>query len=170
MFYLPEGNNKYYIEEYMLILWLERMGIDKEHIKNVKTKIVKDKLKNYIKGESKQEIIEVEKIIGGSRLTPNVSFFDNMLKVEGKDRRRKMENLTYAINDYVNAYGIKWLRNNYSEKFGSIIIDYYVDEDKYYIELDGNHRGLLAIMIGVNKLKAYVDYYYKNNDEINNLK
>lgn len=165
MYYTKRDYKKgYYIIACSLDKYLKKIGISQEEIEKSKSWILEGKKNNYKRksSEGKPEYIDPKKIIGGSRLTPGVSVYSNVeeFKIDTLVRER-LENQFALIEDRrKEGYDIKTIREDYENIEEPIIVDYYEDIDKYYISLNGNHRGIMAMILGVEKIKADV-YYMK---------
>lgn len=165
MYYTKNAYKKgYYIIACPLDNYLKKIGLNQEEIEKSKNWILEGKKDNYERKsfEYKTEYIDPKKIIGGSRLTPGVSVYTNVeqFKIDTLVRER-LENQFALIEDRrKEGYDIKTIREDYGNIEEPIIVDYYEDIDKYYISLNGNHRGIMAMILGVEKIKAEV-YYMK---------
>lgn len=154
-----------YIMDISLDEYLRERGVDETHIEKMKNKIALGEKRNYKEidetfyGDSIKDI-EVEKIIGGSRFTVGESIYNNVYSFKKDERVR--ERLEWLFDIFENPNNtLDDAKKHFSSNLDPIIVNYYVDEDEYYVELNGNHRALVAMIFGVEKIKAEVHDYVR---------
>lgn len=75
-------------------------------------------------------------------------------------------NIKYKQFDYwfdlVAATSLEETRNTFSNLHQPVDMTYYVEEDKYYLSGDGNHRTLMALLLGAEYIIANVQNMHCN--------
>lgn len=149
--YLFDGN----LEEYLL-----NIGVDSTHIKNMQSKILqadRDKYYDFPDFNSPEreyiKLVPLDKVIGTSRCSVGWSVFDNVRKMYDSDREPGGFESCFS---YLNTMSLDELKHSYTELYYPVEMVYYVDDDEYYLQRDGNHRTLTAMLIGADKIKAKV--------------
>lgn len=159
-----------------LDVYLRERKVDETHIEKMKNKIAlgerrdyKEIMVNSVNQKTNDKVykyheeeIEVDKIIGGSRFTVGESIYDNVYSFKKDERVRERFEWLFKIFEEPNIT-LDEAKNYFANNLRPIIVNYYEDKDEYYVELDGNHRALVAMIFGVEKIKAEVHYYAKNN-------
>lgn len=157
-----------------LDVYLRDRKVDETHIEKMKNKIAlgerrdyKEIMVNSVNKKTKDIVyeypikeIEVDKIIGGSRFTVGESIYDNVYSFKKDERVRERFEDLYKIFEYPKRT-LDDAKKNFANKLDPIIVNYYKDRDEYYVELNGNHRALVAMIFGVEKIKAEVHDYVK---------
>lgn len=117
-----------------------------------------DYRKEYYVSEYKPclQTIPVEKIIGTTRSEPGLSVFENVRYMESG--QREPSRFIECFN-YLEDLGLDNLKLSYQNLEHPIRAIYYKDEDKFFISNDGNHRSLVAMLVGAKGIKAKVSYY-----------
>lgn len=175
MHYIPcIEDSEIFVMAISLDVYLRDCKVDETHIEKMKNKIALGERKDYkeimVNSVNKKtndivyvypiEEIEVDKIIGGSRFTVDESIYDNVYSFKKDERVRKRFEDLFKIFEYPKRT-LDDAKKYFSEEIDPIIVNYYEDKDEYYVELDGNHRALVAMIFGVEKIKAEVHYYAK---------
>lgn len=142
--------------------YLKYLDVDSKTITKIKNKTFKEKNMDYIhKDKVVTEMILIDKIIGGSRFTVDDTIYDNISRFRKDLRDRdKFEHLFEIIEDNFSN-NIDSIRLMFEDLDGPIEAQYYSDIDQYYIELNGNHRTLIAMMLGCENINARVTYLSK---------
>lgn len=142
-----------------LTKYLISQGVGQDYILKMKNKILEsDYRKEYYIPEYKTclQIIPLEKVIGTKRSEPGLSVYENVRCMESGQREPSRFIKCFK---YLENLGLDNLKLSYQNLENPIKAKYYKDEDKYFISSDGNHRSLVAMLVGAKGIKAKVSYY-----------
>lgn len=151
-----DKNNNLYSFNGSLEEFLIKRGVSEYHInemKNKKLECSRSAYYNYLGGHRSIELVPLDKVIGTSRSTPGWSVFDNVNKMFLSDR--EPSRFTFCLN-FFNIMSLSELKKSYEELSEPVRMTYYIDDDVYYLEGDGNHRTLIAMLIGAENILAKV--------------
>lgn len=98
----------------------------------------------------------LSRVIGTSRGTVGESVFDNVRCMKDGNREPKRFN---SCLKFLNTMPLKELRESY-KIISPVEMEYYTEEDEYYLTSDGNHRTLTAMLVGAEYINAYVTPLY----------
>lgn len=158
--------NRVYIFDGDLEQFLLDKGIEANHIERMRQqKLQHDKERyyesNYLK-TGKQEIenrlVPLSKVIGTSRGTVGKSVFENVRTM--KDGEREPYRFQSCFS-FLNKMSLEELRESYKRVF-PVEMEYYTEDDEYYLTYDGNHRTLTAMLLGAEYINANVTPLYCN--------
>lgn len=151
--YIFNGN----LEEYLFSL-----GVSQEHVDRMKKKVIqKNKniyysfVRNLETGQidRKEELVPLEKVIGTSRGTIGKSIFENVRMMERGEREPSR---FFRCFEFANKMQLDELRDSYKTLYYPVEMDYYEEDDEYYLTSDGNHRTLTAMILGAEYIKANI--------------
>lgn len=156
--------NGIYIFDGDLEQYLLDKGVEAEHIKKMKEKkLQRDKERyynsNYLntgKFERENKLVPLSRVIGVSRGTVGKSVFENVRTM--KDGEREPYRFQSCFG-FLNKMTLEELKESYKKVF-PVEIDYYKEEDEYYLTSDGNHRTLTAMLLGAEYINANVTPLY----------
>lgn len=156
--------NEIYIFDGDLEQYLLDKGVEAEHINKMKEKkLQRDKERyynsNYLKtGKSEREnkLVPLSRVIGVSRGTVGKSVFENVRAM--KDGEREPYRFQSCFG-FLNKMTLEELKESYQKVF-PVEMDYYKEEDEYYLTSDGNHRTLTAMLLGAKYINANVTPLY----------
>ncbi len=145
---------------------LIKAGVPKIKIEEAKKTIVlyKNEIPYYDSWEPEREIrlVPVNKIVGFSRSTVGMSIYDNVSYMGLGDREPTRFNSALM---YLTELGYEGLCKSYRELEDNLPrIDYYENDDIYIVDGDGNHRSLVAKLIGASYIRAKVVTKHCNYD------
>lgn len=136
-------------------------GVKSEDIKAARYKILESNYRSFYykpTGVSELRPIPLERVIGTNRSRSWTSVYDNVkcCTTEGisLDYTRFEDCFTY-----LKDLGVDKLKESYIKFKKPIHVSYYEEDDVYYVDLDGNHRTLVAMLVGAKHILADVDYY-----------
>lgn len=142
--------------------YLQNYGVSAEHINRMKARILetnRDFYQDFPELNSDERgymtLVPLDKVIGTSRGTPGVSVFENVRMMHRGDREPcRFQNCL----GYLDKMSLDELQKSYGAVTNSGMprMVYYVDDDKYYVEGDGNHRTLTAMLVGAKQIWAKV--------------
>lgn len=95
-----------------------------------------------------------DKIIGTTRSTPGQSVFDNVCFVP--DSKRHSDKFKRYFGELSRYGSLDSTRKSFAILIDPVDVNYYTDSDEYFVERDGNHRALTAMLIGAPYIKARV--------------
>lgn len=158
------GENKIYIFDGDLEQYLLDKGVEAEHINKMKEKkLQRDKERyynsNYLKTgkfERENKLVPLSRVIGVSRGTVGKSVFENVRTM--KDGEREPCRFQSCFG-FLNKMTLEELKESYKKIF-PVEMDYYKEEDEYYLTSDGNHRTLTAMLLGAEYINANVTPLY----------
>lgn len=158
--------NDLYIFDGDLEQFLLDKGVKPDHIERMKKKILlhdKDKYytsKYYETGKFEREtkLVPLSKVIGTSRGTVGKSVFENVRTMKHGEREPYRFQLCL---DFLNKMTLDDLKKSYKKVF-PVDMEYYKEEDEYYLSNDGNHRTLTAMLVGAEYINANVTTLYCN--------
>lgn len=156
--------NEIYIFDGDLEQYLLDKGVKAEHINKMKEKkLQRDKERyynsNYLKTgkfERENKLVPLSRVIGVSRGTVGKSVFENVRSM--KDGEREPSRFQSCFG-FLNKMTLEELKESYKEVF-PVEMDYYKEEDEYYLTSDGNHRTLTAMLLGAKYINANVTPLY----------
>lgn len=145
-----------------LKLFLLNYGVDMRHIEKMQCKLLEEEKDAYYTiydKEEKEKLVPLEKVIGVSRGTVGQSVYDNVRTMRG-DQTRTITREPSRFNDcftYFENYSLEQLKKSYenSPSFPVHMI-HYVEDDEYYVSSNGNHRTLIAMLVGAKCIHAKV--------------
>lgn len=147
--------------------FLSSRGVSLEVIKESKNKILETnyrELYSDITHDHDIRLVPTKQIVGTSRSVPWISVYDNINTI--KDRPGALCHKTIEFNLHkLDELGIAKLRLSYAQLAKPVSITYYKDEDVYFVNRDGNHRALVAMLIGAEYINAKLDIYRCNFEE-----
>lgn len=137
--------------------FLLNIGVDKSHIMRMMEKNLQGSKEYYCEygsGKVKKMLVPLSKVIGTSRGTIGVSVFDNV-RIMAHDERNpsKFETCFGFLKDM----SLEDLRDSY-KTVRPVKMNYYIDDDEYYLTSDGNHRTLTAMVLGAEYINADVTF------------
>lgn len=98
--------------------------------------------------------IPTDKIIATTRSTPGQSVFDNVCFVP--DSKRNSDKFKRCFEELSRYGSLDSMRKSFAIQIDPVDANYYTDSDEYFVERDGNHRALTAMLIGAPYIKARV--------------
>lgn len=163
--YTPEGNAMVFegsLEEYLC-----EKGVSREHIDKMKNKVLqgtKGAYYNLPEPETKKFIeerrqIPLDKVIGTGRGTVGVSVFENVRRMEDGERSSSRFEGCFKFLDKMS---LEELKESYKKLPRPVEMDYYVEDDEYFLSGDGNHRTLTAMLVGAEYIDAMVTEVHCN--------
>ena len=161
--YIDSGNRVYTFDGDLEQFLLEK-GVEAEHILRMKQKKLQNDKKRYYdseyiksgKREREKRLVPLSRVIGTSRGTVGESVFDNVRTME--DGERESTRFHSCLN-FLNKMSLEELRESYKDVF-PVEMEYYTEEDEYYLTSDGNHRTLTAMLVGAEYINANVTPLY----------
>lgn len=164
-----DNGNRVYVFDGDLEQFLLNKGVEVEHIQKMKEKKlqhIKDvyyysKYNESGKWERENRLVPLSRVIGTSRGTIGESVFDNVRTME--DGKREPTRFHSCLN-FLNTMSLEELRESY-KKVSPVIMQYYTEEDEYYLTNDGNHRTLIAMLVGAEYINAKVTPLYCNSEK-----
>lgn len=140
------------LKEYLL-----EYGVDSRHIDKMQRKLLQRSKSAYheYEGDSEVKLVPLEKVIGANRGTVGLSVFENVrIMNQGvNDPNRYTDCFTFF-----DKYTLEELKKTYEEGDKTpVIMDYYTDDDEYFVTGDGNHRTLVAMLVGAENIYAKVN-------------
>lgn len=136
--------------------YLLKIGVDIDHVKKMKSKIMKKydealfkNVRSSIKGEI---LIPLSKVIGTNRCTPNQSVFENVRIM--RDIERKHSSFEYFLQKAENDY--QSCLRYFQELNDSVYMLYIRNTDEYFLCGNGNHRTLSAMLLGAENILAKI--------------
>lgn len=159
-----DNGNRVYIFDGDLEQFLLDKGVEAEHIERMKEKKLQhDKERyynsNYLetgKYEREKRLVPLSRVIGMSRGTIGKSVFENVRTMRDGEREPSR---FYSCFSFLNRMTLEELRESYKNIY-PVEMDYYVEEDEYYLTSDGNHRTLTAMLLGAEYINANVTPMY----------
>lgn len=164
-FYRYDKNIELYTFDGSLEKFLIDRGVSANHIDKMKKKKLESSRSAYqiYSGEETSiELVPLDKVIGTSRGTPGWSVFDNVNKMFNSDR--EPSRFTSCLN-FLNGMSLSELRKSYEKLSAPVRMTYYIDDNVYFLEGDGNHRTLTAMLIGAENILAKVTKTKCDNDK-----
>lgn len=135
---------------------VREVGVSDEQIERMKEKKLVKGLPYYdnVGKCYDRQLVPLDKVIGTSRCDEGKSVFDNIQSIEGGKR------LCGRFKDcfsYYEKYGLKGAFKKLNTETGNQIVkmEHYVEDDLYYV-YNGNHRTLLAMLMGAKTILARV--------------
>ena len=137
--------------------YLKDIGVDGEHIKKMQCKILQEDRDRYQDfpdlGSPERDYIQLvplNKVIGTCRCTVGWSVYENVRKMYRGDREPER---FQRCCGYLQELILDELKESYQKLYNPVKMVYYVDDDEYYLSGDGNHRTLMAMLVGAEKIK-----------------
>lgn len=164
LYMYKDNGNRVYTFDGDLEQFLLDKGVEAEHIQRMKKKkLQRDKERyydsEYIKSgkwEREKRLVPLSRVIGTSRGTVGESVFDNVKTMEDGEREPSR---FYSCLNFLNKMSLEELRESYKDVF-PVEMEYYTEEDEYYLTSDGNHRTLTAMLVGAEYINANVTPMY----------
>ncbi len=163
--------NNVYVFDGDLERFLIDKGVEGEYIGKMKKKNLQSDKERYYnskyiessKFERENRLVPLSKVIGTSRGTVGKSVYDNVRTM--KDGEREPTRF-YSCLNFLNRMSLEDLRESYKNIY-PVEMEYYTEEDEYYVTSDGNHRTLTAMLVGAEYINAnvtplYCDFEKKN--------
>lgn len=145
--------------------YLLSIGVSESHIQLMKEKIIqrdRDIYYDYHKREEEMiELVPLDKILGTNRSTAGWSVYDNVYKMYRGDREPSRFHNCF---NFLNKMTIEELRKSYENMHPIRLVHYYEDDD-YYLNEDGNHRMLTAMILGAEKINAKVTTVHEDSQK-----
>lgn len=140
------------LEEY-----IRTFGVSNEQIERMKEKKLVKSLPYYDSWETSyyRKLVPLDRVIGASRGDEGKSVFDNVQNFElGKRSCERFE----KCFSYYERYGLTGAFEKLNTETGDGIVKmvHYVEDDLYYVSSNGNHRTLLAMLMGAKTILASV--------------
>lgn len=165
MYYYDEENDMYKYNG-NFFEFLKKIGVTEKHILDMQHKFLQkshDRYYDFVNWDSVEnnyeKIVPLDKCIGTSRGTVGWSVYDNVCKMYSGDREPGRFEDCFS---YLEKMTMEELKKSYENLYNPVKMVYYVDEDKYFVSTDGNHRTLTAMLIGAQGIKAKVTNAYCN--------
>lgn len=163
LYYYDENDDMFVFED-DLMEYLLQHGICSEHIHKMQTKILesrRDAYQNYPPSNSAErnyvDLVPLDKVIGTSRGTEGQSVYENVRVMYRGDRE---PNRFERCLSFLDTMSLEELRKSYEELYDPVEMEYYVDDDAYYLTSNGNHRTLVAMLVGAKYIRAKVTNGY----------
>lgn len=164
MYSFDEEKEQYYfsndLKEYLL-----NHGVDANYITKMQNKMLQESREEYYetmstsyKEHKKLKLVPLEKVIGTSRGTVGQSVYENVRTMHKGAREPYRFKRCFG---FFEEYSFEELEKSYEELIDPVRMAYYVDDDKYFV-IEGNHRTLTAMLVGVKYIKAEVTNCYCN--------
>lgn len=162
--YTYDCENDKYVFTGDLTEYLLKAGVSSEHIRKMKSKILENDrgiyqrypdLKSLERGYIK--LVPIDKVVGTSRGTVGLSVYENVRTMRSGDREPYRFERCLCFLDEMS---LKELRKSYEELYDPVRMEYYVDDDEYFVSEDGNHRTLVAMLLGAQYIRAKVTNGY----------
>lgn len=149
------------LQEYLL-----DYGVEIEHIKNMQSRVLeqdRDVYQDFPEIDSPERgyitLVPLDKVIGTSRGDVGFSVYENVRSMYRGDREPyRFENCF----SYFEKFSLEELKKSYEQLHNPVKMVYYVDDDKYFVSSDGNHRTLTAMLVGAEYIRAEVTNGYCN--------
>ena len=143
-------------------------GVSEEIIERAKNTILQPHPRYLLDVKSDPQIILVptNKIIGTGRATPGRSVFDTVREIRSEDNLSPGRFEAFFMKNGSNL-NINEFRRVFSDLNEPVKMEYYEDEDKYFLSGDGNHRTLLAMLYGADTIKSKVYRYKIDYEKLN---
>lgn len=153
------------LEQYLL-----DRGITKQHIQHMQQKIMhSDDFRDYYdyQQEERKQTVPLKKVIGTSRATVGESVFENVRVMRQGDRE---PDRFQRCLDFLERMGLGKLLKSYEVSCPAVEMDCFLNDDKgsaledglYFVCGDGNHRTLIAMLLGAKAIRAKVTVYRLN--------
>lgn len=161
--YIDSGNRVYTFDGDLEQFLLDK-GVEAEHIERMKQKKLQHDKERYYnseyiksgKWEREKRLVPLSRVIGTSRGTVGNSVFENVRTMEAGEREPTR---FYSCLNFLNRMSLEELRESY-KIVAPVEMDYYTEEDEYYLTSDGNHRTLTAMLLGAEHISANVTPLY----------
>lgn len=158
--YTFDSEKNIYVFKNDLREYLMKHGVNDEHIEKMQKKKLERSRDEYQDFPDVHEVqrdyvtlVPLEKVIGTSRCTVGDSVFENVRKM------KKGEREPFRFIDcfkYLEKMSLKELYQSYENLYNPVRMVCYVDDDNYYVSGDGNHRTLVAMLVGAKYIRAIV--------------
>ncbi len=167
--YIFDDENKIFVFSGDLKKYLLDYGIDNEHIEKMQKKILqksRDDYQDYPATDSPEygytALVPLDKVIGVSRGTVGLSVYENVRTMQYGDREPSRFEDCFS---YLDKLPLEDLKKSYTKLRKPVDMDYYTDDDEYYLSNDGNHRTLVAMLVGAEYILARVTNAYCNEEK-----
>lgn len=159
-----EEENRVYTFDGNLERFLLDKGVEAIHIKEMKEKILQSDKERYYKStyfetgkwEREKRLVPLSKVIGTSRGTVGKSVFENVRTMQDGER----EPIRFcSCLGFLNKMSLDKLRESYKNVV-PVEMEYYTEDDEYFLTSDGNHRTLTAMLLGADYINANVTQLY----------
>lgn len=157
--YIENKDTKTFNFSCNLTEFLSSRGVSLEVIKESKNKILETnyrELYSEITHDHDIRLVPTKQLVGTSRSEPWTSLYDNINIIKNKPGALKHKTIEFNLNK-LDELGIEKLRLSYAQLIEPVCITYYKDEDVYFVNRDGNHRSLVAMLIGAEYIRAHLD-------------
>lgn len=139
------------------------LGVSDEQIERMKEKKLVKSLPYYrnIGKCHDRQLVPLDRVIGTSRCDEGKSVFDNVQNFEwGKRSCERFEKCFW----YYEKYGLTEAFKKLNTETGDLIVEmvHYIEDDLYYVSNNGNHRTLLAMLMGAKTILARVSDLHCN--------
>lgn len=108
--------------------------------------------------EIEKRLVPLSKVIGTSRGTVGQSVFENVRHMEDGEREPSRFQSCFSFS---NKMTLEELRESY-KNVAPVDMDYYMEEDEYYLSNEGNHRTLTAMLLGAEFINTNVTIKHCN--------
>ncbi len=162
--YFYDEENEMYVFKGDLTEYLLKYGISVEHINKTKNKILetnKSEYYEYVPTRSPERgyeaLVPLDKVIGTSRGTVGLSVYENVRIMKRSKREADRFERCLSLLDNLS---LDELRESYQTSIEPVQMAYYVEDDKYFLSGNGNHRTLTAMLVGAKYIRAKVTNAY----------
>lgn len=143
------------LKEYLL-----NHGVESEHISKMQCKTLELDRDTYYDfpeiGSCQRDyiaLVPLENVIGTSRGTVGLSVYEN---VRTMCRGEREPHRFADCFSYFEKLPLNQLRKSYEDLYEPVIMVHYVDDDRYFVTNNGNHRTLIAMLVGAKYIRAKV--------------
>lgn len=142
-------------------IFLINQGISPQHLKKIKCSMVgtaAEYFHYYLHEKEEQNLlVPLDKVKGlsHSRGIPGFSWWDHLIQKEGNLSYLRINHLYRSLQEQ----GLQEFRQSFSEVTYKIKLHYYMEQDEYYVSIDGNHRALWAKIVDAPYICADVSFY-----------
>lgn len=156
--YLFDKEKEMYIFKGDLKEYLLCHGVENEHINKMQRKILESDRSVYqeFSNSKTQEryitLVPLDKVIGTSRADIGLSVYENVRTMHSGNREPGRFEGCFSFFDELPLLE---LRKSYEELINPVEMVYFVDDDRYFV-LSGNHRTLVAMLVGAEFIRAKV--------------
>lgn len=153
--------SKTYTYKGSLSKYLLDNGVKSEDIEAASYKILESNYRsvyNESTGVCEVRLIPLEKVVGTSRSRSWISVYDNVNSIPTEGISLDYTRFEDCFK-FLEDLGVDKLKESYINLKKPIHVSYYEDEDVYYVDTDGNHRTICAMLIGAKQILATVDHY-----------
>ncbi|PFK42074.1 hypothetical protein COJ23_26580 [Priestia megaterium] len=138
---------------------LLQLGVDVSKINQMKSEkplpYPDSTLYSLEEGSNEQIFVPVCKIKGGYRIESELSWLDNFICIGEGLKGKKIDDLLnsiekHGLESYIRSFQIDQPQSD------AIFLEYFNNLDGYFVSSGGNHRIVIAKMIGMQTIKARV--------------